>query len=177
MTFYTDPETGVSFRYPAALKATGGYGDGLSEGGEDGTPAPVERLSVSWSYYEARKDDTGHVFTWYWSTYTFAYALLPERTAKKCAARFELKDDDRYSDPKTVVLNGITFIHVSFSPEPGLGHSGDDDLYTTFHRGRCLGFSLSSDTYHNGDKPTAAQRRQANIPGGPEDTLKAVQLR
>jgi len=165
MKLYTDPQTGVSFRYPAAWSSrnAGTYGgDPLDEEqGKDDARPPKLKLQVGWHSYSHFRENTDTVETYTEDVITFAYAVLPEPTAESCAARFVAWEQDGADNkPDTVTVNGIQFVHITHQ-DAGLGHSWSSDVYTTFQHGNCLGFSVGSDTVYGVDPHKMSKAAQA----------------
>jgi len=175
MKDYFDPETGVSFRYPAAwTKSMAGCycSDPLEEEkGKDDARPPVLRLEVGWDTVSDTEDENRKAYSS--SGSTFAYALLPEKTAAACAARFDGWDSD--GKGASIVVNGVNFHVVAYS-DAGLGHSWQFDVYTIFRRGKCLGFSAG--TSHSWlDEPVRSPKRRIAVPSDPDEVFKTVRFR
>jgi hypothetical protein len=172
---YVDPQTGVSFRYPAAWteKLAGGYGaDPLEEEkGKDNASPAEQRLRVGWVVGTDEEDKIYKSFVMNGSS--FAYALLPEKTAEECRARFD--GWSSLGKPTPVVLNGVSFHSVQYS-DAGLGHSWQFDLYTTFRGGRCLGFSVGQNWSHS-DEPFHMSKADEAVPSDSEQILKTLRFR
>jgi len=153
MTTYVDPETGVTVRYPSAWTAEKSmlYGADPLVVNTEKNPHPAQtRLGVGWDVPSlAAKDEAASV-----ASSTFRYVVMREKTAAACAAA--MNDWDEQGKPEDVVIHGTPFHHWSYS-DAGLGHSWSFELYTTFRKGRCLGFSVGNEMSHPDEiKPFSA---------------------
>jgi hypothetical protein len=170
---YFDPETGVSIRYPSAWKASMGQGYGnepLTEYTTQNPKPPKARLRVGWRFPINGPDPNDNELTV--GQVTFAYAVLPEKTPTACRKAF---DDWDTEGSKDIVVDGAMFHGVEYQ-DAGLGHSWMVELYTTFHGGRCLGFSVGNQSSH-WDDPLPFSKADEAVSADADGVFRSVRLR
>jgi hypothetical protein len=176
---FVDPETGVSFRYPAAWSSkTLGIldNDPLDrEMGRDDARPPKVRLQVGWKYISHFYDDNLKAEFYVEHDADFAYAVLPEPTAEDCAARFVGWQEETVKKPDVVTLNGVQFNHVLVE-DAGTGHTWSHDVYTTFQHGKCLGFSVGNDTEVYEDGPHKMSKAAEAVSTDADAVMKTVRI-
>jgi hypothetical protein len=138
---FSDPKSGVTFRYPSVWNRSDGNDPPgvsalLSKDGDRLTTLLTWQIS----------SETDHVPTV--SQSMFAFAILAAKNQHACRNR--ALDVDSLADSHTRVIHGVTFAH-SNTQSAGLGHSTQNNVYTTFRNGLCYGFEIILDNSHSED--------------------------
>jgi hypothetical protein len=152
--FY-DPQTSVSFSYPAAwsdgpdvLFYMGSAITTLTADGRPAAPrAKVGFVANTKSGPYAGTDLNGA---------EFIYNEIPEADAVACRKSLTSLGDDQ-SAQDTVTINGVTYDHNA-GGEGGLGHGVSREIYATFRGGQCV---LFEESIHSFDL-SADEARQLN---------------
>jgi hypothetical protein len=168
-----DAATGVSLRYPARwnVDSAQGYSDDpllrSSVGGDVRILVPV--FARGW-WFPVPSQSGGDPFV---ESRAFSFALLPETTDPGCATHFAAAADSGVA-ADVATFHGMHYAHV-VSSNDGAGHSWKYDLYTTFHKRQCLGFSVRQSTDHPDEVPTFTAA-QAAVPRDPMEIMRSVRI-
>jgi hypothetical protein len=171
---FHDPQTGVSFSYPAAWcngpDVLFYLGSEITTSNETTGPVPP-RAKVGL----VADTKSGPYAGTNLNGVQFVYNEIPDTDAAACRKRVtDLADDQRPSD--TVTLNGVIYAHYS-GGDAGLGHGAEREIYSTYRGGQCVLFEESIHVFNLSEVKALSSAQTAQLRRQLEAVMQSVRFR